>query len=356
MNNNTNSQNKELNKNNNKNRNKNNIANRLDKDSREDKSKLAGYLDNVMDKINMTNNNGDKNKNANKSSFKMPNFNSATRSIEKFSQGNSSITKFLFIFFVFIVFMLLFRLGSWILTSFLTPSKSPIILKGMTNGRNYMKINVNPTRKDPKPIFRSINQNQGLEFTWSTWIFIENVFSDSNDPYQRIFAKGGDEELDHEMLVGGRRVNNQLINVTPGLFLESNTNKLVFVMNTYDESLESSDIEMPYEVIEVENIPIEKWVCCTIRVQNKTVDVYVNGILTKRVNMKKIPKQNYGNIHVGGHSDGFNGYVSSLRYFDHAIGNGKIQDILQSGPNLKMIGSSMTDTNPPYLSMKWYLQ
>ena len=101
-------------------------------------------------------------------------------------------------------------------------------------------------------------------------------------------------------------------------------------MNTYDESLESSDIEMPYEVIEVENIPIQKWVICTIRVQNKTVDVYLNGIPTKRVNMKNIPKQNYGNIHVGGHSDGFNGYISSLRYFDHAIGNGKIQDILQS--------------------------
>lgn len=341
----------------NKGLNKNKNSNAANKGPNEEKSKLAGYLDNMMDKFNMSkkNNNGN-NGNTNKESFKLPSLDGATKSIEQFSQGHSSITKFLFILLVFIVFILLFRLGSWILTKFLTPSKSPIILKGMTNGRNYMKINVNPTKKDPKPIFRSINQNQGLEFTWSTWLFVENVFSDSNDMYQRVFAKGGDEDIDHEMLVGGRSVNNQLVNVTPGLFLESNTNKLVFVMNTYDESLESSDIEMPYEIIEVENIPIQKWVCCTIRVQNKTVDVYVNGILTKRVNMKKIPKQNYGNIHVGGHSDGFNGYISSLRYFDHAVGNGKIQDILQAGPNLKMIGSEMTDTNPPYLSMKWYLQ
>ena len=52
-----------------------------------------------------------------------------------------------------------------------------------------MKINVNPTKKDPKPIFRSINQNQGLEFTWSTWLFVENVFSESNEKYQRYSEK-----------------------------------------------------------------------------------------------------------------------------------------------------------------------
>lgn len=332
-----------------------------------EKSKITNFMNGMMEKLNMGENknanrngnrNGNRNSNQNKGLFNIniPSLEGTSRSARDFSQKNTTITKFLFILFVFIVFVLLFRLGSWIVTKLFTPSKSPIVLKGMTNGRNYMKIDVNPSKKNPKPIFRSINQDQGLEFTWSTWIFVENVFSESHEPYQRIFAKGGDEDLKHDMFVGGKALQNQLVNVTPGIFLESGSNTLVFTMNTYDESLESSDISLPYEIIKVDNIPIQKWVCCTIRVQNKTVDIYINGILTKRVTMKRIPKQNYGNIHIGGHSDGFNGYISSLRYFDHAIGNGEIQDILQSGPNLKMVERNMTNSGPPYLSMKWYLQ
>ena len=49
------------------------------------------------------------------------------------------------------------------------------------------------------------------------------------------------------------------------------------------------------------------------------------------------------------------GYISHLRYFDHAIGNYTIQDIMYKGPNLKMEGEHMINTKPPYLSLKWYL-
>jgi hypothetical protein len=325
-------------------------------DNDQESSKISQFFEGMADKINITKNNSVKDAFKNLS-MKIPSLDGADRVMENFSAQNSSITKFLFILVVFIIFVLLFRFGSWLLTKFLTPSKSPIILDGMTNGRNYIKINVNPSKKEPKPIFRSINQNQGMEFTWSTWVFVENVFSDSNEKFQRVFAKGGDEDINHEMIIGGKPVDNQLLNVTPGLFLESGMNKLVFVINTYDETIESSEITLPYETIEIDNVPMQKWVCCTIRVQNKTVDIYINGVLTKRVNMTRIPKQNYGNIHVGGHADGFNGYVSALRYFDYAIGNAKIQDILQTGPNLKLIGPELFETtNPPYLSMKWYLQ
>ena len=124
-------------------------------------------------------------------------------------------------------------------------------------------------------------------------------------------------------------------------------------MNAFDESSETHETDLPYETVEVYNIPIQKWVCCTMRVQHNTVDVYINGVLTRRKDLERVPKQNYGDIHIGDFSHGMNGYISSLRYFNYAINNGQVQDIVQSGPNLKMIGSNM-DSSPPYLSMKWY--
>ena len=92
-----------------------------------------------------------------------------------------------------------------------------------------------------------------------------------------------------------------------------------------------------------------------IRVQNRTIDIYINGVLSTRDNLTQVIKQNYGDIYVGDDANGMNGFISSLRYFDHAIGNMKIQEIIQQGPNLKMIGNQTQETMPPYLATRWYL-
>ena len=72
---------------------------------------------------------------------------------------------------------------------------------------------------------------------------------------------------------------------------------------------------------------------------------------------QKVIKQNYGDIQVGSETEynPVDGYISMLRYFDHAIGNNIIQDILHKGPNLKMEGDEVTNAIPPYLSVNWYL-
>ena len=70
--------------------------------------------------------------------------------------------------------------------------------------------------------------------------------------------------------------------------------------------------------------------------------------------MKKVPKQNYGNIFVGDSQRGMNGYISNLRYFNHAIGNSQIQEIVNRGPNLSLEGDEWKYTKPPYLAMRWY--
>ena len=89
--------------------------------------------------------------------------------------------------FVLIIFVFLLRLGVYLISLFYTPSKNPIILNGMRTTNTYKEYNVNPNAADPNPILRSINEDQGTEFTWSTWVWIDNTEYGNNKP--RLFFK-----------------------------------------------------------------------------------------------------------------------------------------------------------------------
>ena len=77
--------------------------------------------------------------------------------------------------------------------------------------------------------------------------------------------------------------------------------------------------------------------------------------MTQRKILNNVPRQNYYDVIIGDVNDGFNGSVSSLRYFNQALGYDEIQKLYGKGPNLKALdnaglSSNMTD----YISMNWY--
>ena len=194
-----------------------------------------------------------------------------------------------------------------------TPPKNPIIVNGIRPTNKRVRFQVNPNRKDPKPILRSINEDQGTEFTWSTWFYVEDTDYGANNKPRLIFSKGNSNTNNDNLSEGNKFVMN-----SPGVYLydtDNNTNKnnaVTIVMATYDENSNSVDIanHKPYETILLRNIPMQKWVHLVIRVQNRTVDVYLNGVLAQK-NLTKVPKQNFGNIHVGDTNSGMHGYISN---------------------------------------------
>ena len=287
----------------------------------------------------------------------------ASDATEEFAEKNSFIAKVIFVVFVFILFGLFFRLGVYILSLFYTPSKNPIVIQGMRSTLTEKEYKVNPTQLKPKPILRSINENQGMEFTWSTWIWINSQdTSTENDSAPKVFFTKGKSDPNNYSLDSGysSKIQKEFIMNSPGLYLydSKNLNSRENVLSVVVSFFQDSSIEdswMPYDVITIDNVPMKKWVNVIIRVQGRIVDIYINGTLTKRKTYEKVVKQNYGNIHVGDDLNGADAYISSLRYFNHAIRNNTIQEIIYNGPNLKMEGDEMTHTKPPYLAMKWYL-
>ena len=260
-------------------------------------------------------------------------------SSREFLQSNSIVAKFAFLIMVLILFIVALRLGAWILTWLFTPSTNPLLIDGMINSKQMLRIEQDPSAPGAVPIVRSVNENDGLEFTWSVWIFVDD-FTYKQNEYKHVFHKGNDN-----INLSGDSIGLNHPNNGPGLYITPNTNNLVVIMNTFDKIKE--------EVV-IKDLPLNKWVSVIIRVSNQHVlDVYINGVLTKRHQLKSVPKQNYGDVFVS-MNGGFSGYTSELRYFGNAIGTNKIQSIVDAGPNMKMVGSDMTKSKPQYLSSRWY--
>jgi hypothetical protein len=263
---------------------------------------------------------------------------------QDFLDSSSIIAKFSFLLFVIIIFVSLLRIGTSILVWFLSPSKDPILMKGLNNAKQSINIPQDPSLHNSIPILRSVDQTKGMEFTWSIWMYIDEFNNYKREEYKHVFHKGNDNITQ----TGDDKGKISPINA-PGLYITPHDNNLEIVMNTFDEINDN---------IVIKNIPINKWINVIIRLNNQQqLDVYINGILSKRHILNGVARQNYGNV-FSSMNGGFSGYTSELRYFDNAIGLGKINEIVKSGPNLKIYssgkGNDITTSKPQYLSTKWY--
>lgn len=251
--------------------------------------------------------------------------------------STNPLTIVAFLLLVIVAFILIFSMGSSLIYYFSkTPSKLYLI-DGMVSGAQQRIIYQDPSSANALTIYRSVNQSKGIEFTWSLWLNIANInFNQST--YSPIFYKGNNN------------INSMGLNYpvnAPGLYLEPMKNNLLLIMNTFQ------DIN---EEIRIPDIPLNKWVNIVIRCQNKTLDVYVNGTITRSLELSDVPKQNYGNVYIATNG-GFNGNLSNLIYYDYSLGPGQIASMVSSGPNLKDADNTsgwLTNKFTDYLSLRWY--
>jgi hypothetical protein len=253
----------------------------------------------------------------------------------EFLQSNGLLAKCAFIILLFIIFLFLFRVGIHVLAYFLSPSKNPYLVYGRLEGNTSISISQNPSDKSAVPILRSNNKNSGIEFTWSVWVFLN---LGANDPVKNIFAKGNP---DPKNTSGYYQTNS------PGMYVRSSNGvgEIDFLLD---------DVQNGQNKMTITNVPLQKWVHITYRLQNTILDVYVNGVVQNRVHMSYAPKQNYYNVNVCG---GFAGSLSNLRYYSHALSVFDINNIIMFGPNTnssKLSADSKNTGNYSYLSNQWY--
>lgn len=246
-------------------------------------------------------------------------------------QSNSIFAKIVFLILIIFLFLVLLRIGTYVILYFFKPDLSPHLIDGMVDAQQMLIFKQNSSLSNDV-IHRSENATDGIEFTWSVWLNIHKL--DNVSVYQHIFHKGNSNLVS----TGLNFPNN-----APGLYIKPNTNELVIIMNTFN---------VINEEIDIPNIPLNKWVHVIIRCRENILDVYINGTITRSINLSGVPKQNNGDVYVA-QNGGFQGNISNLWYYNYALGAAEIQQIVTRGPNTHMIGPKTSNASD-YLSLRWF--
>jgi hypothetical protein len=183
----------------------------------------------------------------------------------EFLQSNGLLAKCGFNILLFIRFLFLFKIGVQVLGSLMGPSKNPYLVYGKLEGATLVTISQDPSNKSSIPILRSNNGKSGAEFTWSVWLFLNLGASDLLKP---VFVKGNPTST----------ANSIYETNGPGMYVksEAGVGKITFAFD---------DVDGNQNTMEITNVPLQKWVHITYRLQNTILDVYVNGVIHNRKTM-----------------------------------------------------------------------
>ena len=278
-----------------------------------------------------------------------------------FLESNTLIAKTAFLLFVLLIFCLLFYVFSRALIYFMTPSESPYVIKGMKDATQPLTIAQTPGDKSSVPIFRSRNEVEGIEFTYSVWLYVNDMQFEEDFGFKHVFHKGNTQASDTPGIYGPNNCPGVYLykgkkNIADNLLDKFPLLGVLIRLNVFnDNDNTASSPYKYYDDVYVDGLPIKKWVNLIVRVTNQNmVDVYVNGTLTKSHKLSNIIKQNYDNLYVS-MNGGFPGSLSNLKYYNYAIGTFEINRIKNAGPDLTIAGSSsLQDKKADYLSQDWY--
>ena len=179
-----------------------------------------------------------------------------TSSTKDFLESNSLVAKFAFLLLVLIAFMFLLKIGVAIINNFFAPNESPQLINGMADGTTMQVFVQDPSYNQSVTIYRSNNTTDGIEFTWSVWIYVSNM-QYLQGQYKNIFYKGNSN-------IESNGLN--FPNNAPGLYIAPDTNSLVVIMNTFN---------VINEEVVVPDIPLNKWLNVIIRCQGNVLDVFM---------------------------------------------------------------------------------
>jgi Concanavalin A-like lectin/glucanases superfamily len=223
----------------------------------------------------------------------------------------------------------------------------PLTVNSLDKPRNFDQ---NPSIKNATLLPLSDNERSGAEFSYSFFLWIDPSSFRQEEGLLHILHKG--HPVPYPLL-------------GPGIFLHSNTNTLRVYMN-------SSTTWNNY--VDVENIPVKKWVHIVVMARDNSIEVYINGNVSKRLSITDgVLYQNFGNLYlfsqrpillnknlipslVGESLQIFGTYTgnfSNLVYFSYALSYTEIQSLVQGGASAKT--EKKSEDSPPYLEDTWWV-
>lgn len=194
-------------------------------------------------------------------------------------------------------------------------------LKGKSSDGSVQLIGAPVNSWEANKKFHNINESSdGLEFTYSYWMYIGS-WNYRYGEFKNIFYKGDSE--------------NPESGFAPAMWLYPKTNSLHARISTYADPNAGCDIN---------NIPLQKWVHVAYILNNRTVDIYIDGKLERSCVLRSPPKLNNGPIEISSDSTagtgesgvknyaGFYGQLSKFNYYNKALTPVEVSELYGDGP------------------------
>jgi hypothetical protein len=220
------------------------------------------------------------------------------------------------------------------------------------NNDKTIAILQNPNTAGSNSVSLSSNERTGVEFSYSFYLNVNPSSFQQKSPTTsllHVFHKG---------------YASQFPLMSPGVYMRSDTNTMRVYMGTY---------KTWNNYIEIENIPVSKWVHVALVCKEKALEIFVNGNIAKKMSFEGYtPYQNYQDIccfsnrrvllqpaKIASLTEDFNvmgsmtGLLSRLTYFSYALCYAEIQAMMNEGPSSQMDSIQNTDI-PPYMADNWW--
>jgi len=152
--------------------------------------------------------------------------------------------------------------------------------------------------------------------TFSTWIYVKD-WNYKFGQYKNILWKGNPS-------TSSTAESSANIHC-PSIWLSPLTNSLKVVTSTSATTgVESCDIQ---------NIPLMTWVHIVYVLNNRTVDIYINGQLERSCALQGIPNITSDPVYItSGSPAGYYGKIGKTQYFTSALLPNDVANIYQQGP------------------------
>lgn len=152
-------------------------------------------------------------------------------------------------------------------------------------------------------------------FTYSCWIYINDW----------------NYHFGEKKVVFGRLDQNR--DPCPSVVLGANQNNLDITLSVYPDTSETQEIVMPAQVhtCQVQNIPIQKWVCIILTVNNRALDIYLDGKLVRTCMLPGVPRVAPSSDVYLTPNGGFDGYVKDFEYHSYAVNPSQAYNIYKDG-------------------------
>jgi hypothetical protein len=206
---------------------------------------------------------------------------------------------------------------------------SIFIISNLSMFKSYKAVLDAPSSGDKEIVFPASKMPKiTSNYSISTWIYIQ----DWNVGF------GNEKNIVYYELSNDKSVT---------LSLDGYDNKLLIKYYTFS----SSGSTTAQEIVNIENINIQKWVNITVCFDTNNVDTYINGKLTDthiHNNPLFVPKEQ-GLIKLCKDNVGFSGKISNTKYYNKIIPPQEIWDIYRAGYSDSLLGNLLNRYNATFI-------